>query len=105
MQLPITIHRHCSFFGDYVPWYAISVGVALAVMAIGLFLELHKHRTGSETRFLICFPLSLVFGVVLACVFDSALSPSQLLTVMLFVVGLVLLLVCRLGRKQRVRQI
>lgn len=71
MLFPIVIHRYCSFFGDYVPWYAIAVGIALAVMAIGLYLELHKHRNSSETWFLLCFPLSMMVGVVLACVFDA----------------------------------
>ena len=70
MSIPFVIHRYRSFFGDYVPWYAIAVGVALAVMAIGLYLELRKHRKSSETRFLLCFPLSLIFGVMLACAFD-----------------------------------
>ena len=71
MPLPFVIHRYRGFFGDYVPWYAIAVGVALAVMAIGLYFELRKHRNSSETRFLLCFPLSLIFGVVLACAFDA----------------------------------
>lgn len=71
MSFPIVIHRYCSFFGDYVPWYAIAVGIALAVMAIGLYFELPKHRYKSETSFLLCFPMALIFGVILACVFDA----------------------------------
>lgn len=71
MPLPIVIHRYRSFFGDYLPWYSIAVGVALGAMAIGLYMELRKQSKDQESLFLLCFPLSLIFGVLVAACFDA----------------------------------
>lgn len=68
----ITLRRYNDFFGYTVPWYSIFVGIAVAAMGYWLYLGLKRDfKNIDENKILFCFPLSLLFGVITAAVFDT----------------------------------
>ena len=69
----MSIRRYLNVFGNTVPWYGICVAVALASMAICLYVSLKKRPTPDqdESAFLMTFPLMCVFGVIASISLDA----------------------------------